>query len=84
MKSITMNNQTPVEYLYEQVKYTDKDTYNALHYQYYVAKEAEREHSMILLIDFQQYMCEGEFINNHDWDFERMAIKFLNSKKQDL
>ena len=75
---------TPVEYLYEQVKFTDKDTYNALYEQYYEAKEAEREQNMNLLINFQQYLCEGEYITDYEWDFENMAIKFLNSKKKDL
>lgn len=79
-----MNNQTPVEWLYEQVKFTNKDTYNALYEQYYEAKEAEREQNMNLLINFQLYLCEGEYITDYEWDFENMAIKFLNSKKKDL
>lgn len=79
-----MNNQTPVEWFYEQVKFTDKDTYNALYEQYYEAKEAEREQNMNLIIEFQLFMNEHDFISNHLWDFEDMAIKFLNSKKKDL
>lgn len=75
---------TPVEWLYEQVKFTDKDTYNALYEQYYEAKEAEREQNMNLIIEFQLFMNEHDFISNHLWDFEDMAIKFLNSKKKDL
>lgn len=75
---------TPVEWLYEQVKFTDKDTYNALYEQYYEAKEAEREQNMNLIIEFQLFMNKHDFISNHLWDFEHMAIKFLNNKKQDI
>ena len=45
---------------------------------------AEEEQYIDLLVEFQIFMNENDYITDYDWDFERMAIKFLNSKKQDL
>lgn len=72
---------TPVEYLKSNLQslfIDDSGHYKKL---FYKASEAEREQNMNLLINFQQYLCEGEYITDYEWDFEHMAIKFLNNKK---
>jgi len=35
-----------------------------------------------ILIEFQCYLNDKGLITNHDWDYEKMAQKFLKSKKQ--
>ena len=79
-----MINQTPVEYLKSNLQslfIDDSGHYKKL---FYEASEAEREQNMNLIIEFQLFMNEHDFISNHLRDFEDMAIKFLNSKKKDL
>lgn len=46
--------------------------------------ETEMERNINLIIEFQLFMYENGFISDFLWDFEDIAIKFLNSKKQDL
>jgi len=35
-----------------------------------------------ILIEFQIYLNEKKLINNHDWDFEKEAKKFIKQKAQ--
>jgi hypothetical protein len=34
-----------------------------------------------ILIEFQIYLNDKKLITNHDWDFEKMARKFIKSRK---
>ena len=74
------NKQTPVEWLKERLPslfLNDSGHYRDL---FYEASEAEREQNMNLIIDFQFFMAEHGYISNFLWDFEDMAIKFLNNR----
>ncbi len=33
-----------------------------------------------ILIEFQIYLNDKELINNHDWDFEKEAKKFIKQR----
>jgi len=41
-------------------------------------KNADKED---ILIEFQIYLNDQKLINNHDWDFEKEAKKFIKQKK---
>ena len=34
-----------------------------------------------ILIEFQIYLNDKKLITNHDWDFEKMARKFIKGRK---
>ena len=43
-------------------------------------KNADKED---ILIEFQIYLNDQKLINNHDWDFEKEAKKFIKQKKHE-
>lgn len=65
-KPIKKTNMTAIEWFYDQIKFTDKDTYNELYEQYQQALEMEKEqHEQtfeagygILYTSFEQYYKE--------------------------
>lgn len=71
---------TAVEWL----EFRYKNNINLMDYDFKQAIEMEREQKLEMLINFQVFLNENDYISDTDWDWVHMAIKFLNSKKQDL
>lgn len=68
---------TAVEYLVEKVFGKETEFSKTLIDK---ALKLEQKQIMDTIIEFQLFMYENDFISNHLWDYEDMAIKFLNSK----
>lgn len=79
---------TAVEYLIQHLTAIGElnipDGYNIVTDIVRQALEKEQEDKIDIIIKFQLFMHEHGFISNHLWDYEDMAIKFLNSKKNNL
>ena len=48
-----------------------------------VLSEVKNPDKEDILIEFQIYLNEQKLINNHDWDFEKEARKFIKQKKHE-
>lgn len=53
--------QTAVEWLYEQIKFIDKDTYNELELKFQQAKEMEKEQMICAQMDMFFQACEQPY-----------------------
>lgn len=53
--------QTAVEWLYEQIKFIDKDTYNELELKFQQAKEMEKEQIKFAQMDMFLQACEQPY-----------------------